>query len=435
MRNYLFVLISIITLSVVALVILQPHPLIQFEAELSRLPPEEALQTLDEPKAYDPRHQNLTLLHVGLLRAAGEFEAAKSLLVPLVAALPKNASIMRQLSEIALLAGDTEAAIGYGEAGYLIDPQRTDREKLGLLQRLERNPKDEIQVLQSVPPDQLTLWEVDRLARLHSASGAPEQAEALYQRISSGRSPFVQDIRKRLVVFLIDDGRSRDALELMMKWYANSNFEAAPMETLLSVLVARGAIREASLMADRALELSPSAGHRLVKIFSRSGHRGIARRLQDAFLAHNDGISADEWETLVEFAGATGDLSGLQIALTAARKESIPTPLLADALLQMLRYQGTRSLIPFRQLATNDLIQHAPLIAAAFAVDQASHDATVHYLIEASQSELSEWDQAIWISIAERLKGTGYDRLLASSSIAMAQLAVAARSAVMEPSQ
>lgn len=433
MRSHVFALLALCTLSVFAIVGMQPETLVKFEAELSRLPPEDALTILQNPDTAPPDQNNIALVHAELLRASGAFPEAEAVLGDLHTTLPGHADITRKLADIALITGEREQALLHRAALYAAEPLAKDRETLGLLNRIGRDRAAEIGVLQSVPPEQLTAWEADRLARLLSEAGRSGDVEHLYLALAGKRGPFRAEARERLVVFLIDEGRNDAALRLAAEWYAASDNDFEVIESLLAVFIARGAIDEAVWLASRSLDVAPATGHRLVRIFSRSGHRAIARRFQDAVLVQEDGIAPEEWRTLIDFAALTGDMSGLHKAIAASPRGTIPEGALPEALLNMLRYQGSSALIPYFQLETEEFGRDAPLVAAAFAVDQSRHDAAVRYLLDAAGTGLSAWDRDVWVSLAARLKGTGYDRLLASGPIATPELAEAAQEILRAP--
>ena len=435
MRRHLVGLFAFLTLALVAVVALQPDARTRFEGDLSHLPPEEALSLLEQPGAYEPEDRNIALLHASLLEATGAFDPARAILEGLLAESPDSAALRNKLAALAVATGDAQAALRYAEADWRAEPGRAARERLGLLHRLSRDTAGEIALLASVPAETLTAFEAGRLAGLLVSTGDVAGAEALYRHLAGTRGPFAEEARKRLVVFLIDAGRPEEARVLAADWYAAGSRDMATVESLLPVFIARGAIDEARWYAEVAMEGSPETGHRLVGVFSRAGHRAIARHLHDTVLAQSDGISREEWVTLVDYAALTGDVSGLQKAMGTAPAGSIPTRQLSDALLQMLRYRGPQALAPYRQLATEELTREAPLVAAAFDIDQARHDSTVRNLVDAAGRDLGDWDQEIWIAMAGRLRGTGFDRQLAASHIPSPRLAEAARQNVAPLSQ
>ncbi len=435
MRTHLIGLVAFLTLALVAVVALQPDARTRFEADLSHLPPEEALALLEQPGAYAPEDRNIALLHASLLEATGAFQPARAILENLLADSPDNVALSNELAALSVTTGDTQAALRYAEAAWRTEPDRASRERLGLLHRLSRDTAGEIALLASVPAETLTPFEAARLAQLLVSTGDLEGAETLYRHLAETRGPSTDEARKRLVVFLIDAGRSDEARILAADWYTAGSRDFATVEALLPVFIARGAIDEARWYAEVAMSGSPEMGHRLVGVFSRAGHRAIARHLHDAVLAQTDGISREEWQTLIDYAALTGDVSGLQKGIGTAPEGSIPTRQLSEALLQMLRYRGPQALAPYRQLATEELTREAPLVAAAFDIDQARHDSTVRNLVDAAGRNLDEWDQEIWISMAGRLRGTGFDRKLAASLIPSPRLAEAARQNVAPLSQ
>lgn len=415
MSRYFLALFAFCILSIVAIIALQPDPLIHFEAELSRMKPEQALETLDAPGAYEIEQHNIALGHAELLMASGNLEGARALLEVIEATLPRNAEVRRRRAQLAKLKNETGAVVDFETAKYAAEHTPKGRATLGLAHRLQRDPKAEIDVLRSVPPEQLSTWEAQRLARLLQATGAHAEAEALFSRLAGGTGELADQAKARLIVMQIDEGRSRDALKEALTWYEVSEFDPAIFETVLPVFLARGAIDEAVWFADQIIELSPASGHKLLHIFSSSGHRAIASRIQDLILSRQTAASEEEWAAIVAFASLTGDVRGLQKIIAGAEQGSIPTATLSNAFLQMLRYQGPRALTPYRQFISEDLADHAPLIAAAFAVEQAQPEVAVRHLVAAAETDLNAWDQSIWLSMALKLTDTGYDRLLLTS--------------------
>lgn len=413
MRRYLLLLLSICTLSIVAVVVLQPNPAIRTEAKLSRLPPQDALKLLEEGDLYGPDDLNIALIHARLSLEAGKLETARKLYREIADVLPEDAKIRDELSKIAQLAGDRADALAELEKAYRLEPTKERRERLAVLERLERNATAEIDVLVSVSPERLSNWEADRLSSLIMQAGDADEIENLYRQTANSGGPFAATAKDRLVVLLIDAGRSQEALEAALGWYVDSKLDAKLLAQLLPVFINRGAFEQALWFADRSMELSPETGYLLVREFARSGHRIAAGRFEDEILARGVALSNDEWRSLIDLAALTGDLHGLQTALAGENSASAPTDLLGEALLQFLRYRGSRALVPYRALFSDDLVAQTPLVASAFAVEHGMLADCVAYLADASGRDMTAWDRAIWLSIAQRLRGSGYLRQLA----------------------
>lgn len=417
MRRYLLLLITFCTLSVAAIVVLQPDPLVRYEAELARLPPEEAILRLEERSPDEMHELNITLVHARLTLAEGDYQGANRLLEELAAGMPQDPGIRDDLADLAFREGNLDEAARHLSVGYEIEPTKDRRERLGLIWRLLRRHHEEISLLASVPPGKLSTWEADRLARLLAAAERTDELKTLYSALASSQSEYSKTAKRNLIVYFVDEGLTTEAVSTAMEWYAASDYDWSLAKDVISAFVSRGAIGEAKWFAEQSVELSPKTGYLLVGEFARNGHRTIARQLQDAFLSQTDRISTDEWVGLIDFAALTGDLRGLQTAIAFSYESDIPEAVLPDVLLQFLRYQGTRALVPYRHMATDRLSKEAPLIAAAFAVEQGRLETTVAHLVDASKDELSEWDRAIWLAMAQRLDGTGYDRQLLASGV------------------
>ena len=415
MGRYFLAVLALCASSVLSIIALQPDPLVRFEADLSRMAPENALDKLNKPGSYDIEQHNVALFHTDLLIASGDFLAAETLLTKLNETLPQNEEVGRRQAKIASLLGKSDAKIQFAKAEHEKHPTPDSRSALSRIYRVQRNQDAEIDVLRSVAPEQLSQWEAARLARLLLANGEYDEAESLFLQLAAGDGELADQAKIRLIVMHIDEGRSHEVLNRLMEWYVASEFSPKVVEALLPVFLARGAINEAIWIAEKVVEFSPASAHRLLRLFSNSGHRAIARHLQDEILSRRSTLTQDEWAAITKFAALTGDVRGLQTAIVKANAHDMPPALLADALLQLLRYQGPRALIPYRKFATPDLADQAPLIAAAFAIEQAQPEAAVRHLAMAAETDLGDWDQSIWLSIALKLANTGYDRLLLNS--------------------
>ncbi|MGO4914809.1 tetratricopeptide repeat protein [Pseudogemmobacter sp. W21_MBD1_M6] len=406
MQRYVLMLSGFCALAVLAILFLLPSPTVRFEGELAMMEPDDALVRLNRASDATEFSDNLSLTHADLAMMSGDMATARRALVRLSGVKPLTALVQDDLAEIARINGDLSGAITHLTAAYADTPTPERRKALGLYHRIGQNKAAEITVLQSVPPRRLSDWEVIRLADLLSSTRQFEPLEALYRVVAAGETKVADAFKMRLVDFLVETGRPDDAAAVALIWYRDADYDQAPLDIAVPVLIGRGAIAQAAALALRALQSSPDTGHSMILTFAKSGHRAIALELQRRNLARSLVVSNEEWATYTVMAEMTGDLRGLRQALSSRTQSRIEEDVLIPVLMQFLRYQGAGALTPYRALLTPALLRKAPLIGAAWA--RAHHRTAEAYadLVSAAQQPLSDWDKDIWVYTANTLRGT-----------------------------
>ncbi|TNC74975.1 hypothetical protein [Rubellimicrobium roseum] len=418
MQRYAFALFAICAVAVYAILVLRPDPAVEFEAELSGMEPAEALARLEARDGRVDLTENLRLLQARLATAAGDLDAARAAYEEIIATGSPTARLFDELADVAALSGDLAAAAAFKARAQDMEPQADRRQALGYWYRLLGDEAEETRLLVATAPERLTDFERERLAALLLARGETDAYRDLHMAISETGGEGALAARRRLLELGIDAGRPDEALELALGWFRMEPHRKEGLDASLRTLVGRGALDQAVRLATVAVGTDPEIGPVPVTAFIDTGHGGIGRRLQALWLAGDAGLDGQDWQALVRVAERTGDLTGLREALARASHRRSPDGIAADApppatvFLQFLRYQGARALLPYQGAMTSQTFEGAPLVGAAWYGWLRQPTATYDYLLAAAEGPLTDWDRAIWMSVASDLRGTPFFRSL-----------------------
>lgn len=415
MRDFAMGSLVLCAVAIGGIVVLRPDPAVRLEAELSRLEPEEALKELREVEGRVTFHDNLELLYGRLSLADGDLDSARRSFQRLLAGAGPSEEVLEALAGIEATAGDLTAAAAFLQQAYDAFPTEERRLRLGGWYRSLHRPEAERDLLLSQDPVVLTTWEIEHLGLLLIHEGRIDDYERLLATLADSDVEGHLTYKRKLLGFLIEAGRSREAVLVAARWIEGQQ-AAEALETSVRAMIGRGAINAAVLLARKGFVLAPADSHVVLPIFARSGHGGIARILQREWLATRTTLSDAEWSTLSLLAESTGDMRGLQAAL-ASGGQSASAASTGHALMQFLRYRGPQALVPFRNLLNQDIYKEVPLVGAAWNGWQGDRTATYRYLLAASHQPLSDWDQLIWMSLLEGLKGTSFHRSLLAGAV------------------
>lgn len=414
-RDFTMASLVLCAAAIGGIVVLRPDPTVRLEAELSRLEPEEALKGLREAERRVTFHDNLELLYGRLSLADGDLDSARRSFQRLLARAGPSEEVLEALAGIEATAGDLTAAAAFLRRAYDTFPTEERRLRLGGWYRTLHQPEAERDLLLSEDPVVLTPWEIEHLGLLLIREARLDDYERLLATLADSDAESHLAYKRKLLEFLIEAGRSREAVSVAARWAAGPQ-AAEALDTSVRAMIGRGAIDAAVVLARDGFTVAPADSHVVLPIFARSGHGGIARILQLEWLATRTTLSDAEWSTLSLLAEGTGDMTGLQRALAFGGRSASPGST-APALMQFVRYRGPQALVPYRNLLNEDIYKAVPLLGAAWNGWQGDHAATYRYLIAASQQPLSEWDQLIWMSLLERLKGSPFHRALLAGAV------------------
>ena len=414
MRRHLVFLASFCALALIAILSLRPTEAVRVEGSLAELTPEAALEVLDRAAGTGAFSENLALIYSRLALGAGDPAKARRALSRIATQEGLNALGEEHLSEVERMAGDLAKASMHLQRAYRQEPTEARRLKLGLWARLQRDRMAELQVLQSVPPDKLTGWEVERLADLLLQAGQMADVEALYRQTTGIGGDEADWLRASLVDLLAETGRLDAAMAEVRRWFVAEAPDQHVLEVTLPVLLDRGALGEAFALARLSQDMAPESSHVLLPLFARSGHRAAVLALQDRWLRGANRISADEWKTLAGLAAGSGDLRGLRAALAIQSVPPKDPQILEEVFLQFLRFQGPDSLWPYLRFMTAEQMDSAPLVGAAVMRAAGRPDLVYRYLVAAARQPMIDWDRDIWMGMARQFQGTDTYRQLMS---------------------
>lgn len=415
MRNFALASAALCAAAVAGVMALRPDPAVRLEAELSRLEPEEALRELRGAEGRIAFHDNLELLYGRLSLADGDLDRARRSFQRLHAQASPSEEVLETLAGIEAAAGDLAAAAVYLRQAQEAFPSADRRLRLGGWYQALRQPGAERDLLLSEDPTVLTPPEIERLGLLLIHDGRIRDYEALFTTLADSTVDGHLAFKRRLLEYLIEAGRSAEAVAAAARWTAGPQ-GAEALEASVRALIGRGAIDAAILVARDGFRAVPAESHKVLPIFARSGHGGIARILQGEWLATRTTLTDAEWETLSYLAESTGDMRGLQAAL-ASGGGMAGAPAVGQALMQFVRYRGAGALVPWRGLLNEDVYKAAPLVGAAWANWRGDRAATYRHLVAASRQPLSEWDQLIWMSLLDGLRGSPFHRMLLAGAV------------------
>lgn len=408
-----------------------PDPGVALEAELSRLEPEAALRDLRRAEGRIAFHDNLQLLHARLSLADGDLDGARQSFLRLLARAGPSEEVLDSLAGIEVASGQLGRAAVFLRRAHALYPTPERRARLGGWYRALRLPGAERALLQAADPHDLTAPEADRLAQLLIAAGQAAEYEALLVALSQGPGDTAPGARQRLLEYLVEAGRAPEAVVAATGWAAAPE-GGATLEGSVRTLIGRGAIDAAILVARAGFKAAPPEAHAVLPVLARSGHGGIARHLQGEWLALRPRLTEAEWATLAALAESTGDMRGVQLALARGGAQASPGAR-GRALLQVMRYRGAVALVPYRGLMTPEVLAATPLLGAGWAAWRGDRRASYRHLLDAAAQPLGSWDQLIWMSIAEGLRGTPFHRALLAGAVDHPGLRQRLRDSVIAP--
>jgi len=384
-----------------AVLLLRPDTALRREAELAQLAPTAALAELGGYVDYGPQEQGLAQTHARLAFGAGDFDLARALFADLADTFPEDPSVWDMLARIEDIAGDFSTAAGHLARAHALEPTMERRNRLGLLYRILDRPEEEAALLIAAPAADLSAADVDRAVALLLAAGKTEDVVNLYLRLIAEAPSRTGQMKEKLIVFLVDLGRSEEAHAHAIGWIAQKPHNTALPARLVRSFIARGEIDAAWMIGQHQLSREAGGMGQIVLRFAETGHGGLARMLQSEWLTRAGELSDDDWSALSEMAARTGDLTGLRNAL--ARPQTPAPEVLGKALLQLLRYHGSQALLPYRAHAGPDLAQAAPLVGAALALEMSQPETAARLLATARAADLGPRDLAVWQALSDRL--------------------------------
>lgn len=415
MRNFAVASLALCAAAVAGVMALRPDPAVQLEAELSRLEPEEALRELRGAEDRIAFHDNLELLYGRLSLADGDLDRARRSFQRLRAQASPSEEVLETLAGIEAAAGDLAAAAVFLRQAQEAFPSAQRRLRLGGWYQALRRPEAERDLLLSEDPTVLTPGEIDRLGLLLIHGGRTRDYETLFTTLADSSVDGHLAFKRKLLEYLIETGRPAEAVAAAARWTAGHK-GAEALDASVRALIGRGAIDAAILVSRDGFRAVPGESHVVLPIFARSGHGGVARILQGEWLATRTALTDAEWATLSYLAESTGDMRGLQAALASdgGMAGALAT---GQALMQFVRYRGAQALVPWRGLLNEDVYKAAPLVGAAWASWRGDRAATYRHLVAAARQPLSEWDQLIWMSLLEGLRGSPLHRALLAGTV------------------
>jgi hypothetical protein len=430
MRSHAMMSLVLGAVAIGGIVALRPDPGVEFEAKLSRLEPEEALKELRQAEGKMPFHGNLELLYGRLSLADGDLEAARRSFLRLRSQAALSEEVLETLAGIAVTAGDLPMAAVHLRRAYEVAPSPERRARLSGWYRSLRMPIAERQLLESVDPSELAAWEVERLGLLLVNADRIGDYEQLLSVLAEGDTDGHLAFKRRFIEFLIEGGRAGEAVVAATRWAERQQDGA--LEMAVRALIGRGAIDAAILVAREGFRVAPEDGHVVLPVFAGSGHGGVARLLQAEWLAGRAQLTDAEWATLALLAETTGDMRGLHAALATQGTTAGPGAR-AGAFMQFVRYRGAAALVPYRQLLSEDVFTAAPLVGAAWAAWRGDQPASFRHLVVAAKEPLGEWDQLIWMSLFDGLRGSTFHQVLLAGGVDNPDLRRRLRDSVIPP--
>jgi tetratricopeptide (TPR) repeat protein len=398
-------LFAICFVSAATVFFLRLSPAQRFEADLSNLTPQAAIERLAAAEGQGPLDQNLELRLGELSLRAGDILTAQRVFERLGARPRLTGFAEEKLAELAMLEGKLAQAAQHLNKAYRFNPTPKIRKQLGGWYRALRDTMGEFQVLSSVPSAALDPFEASRLVDLLAAATRYDVLERTLASLANQEDGNSAHWRARLIDFLLDAGRPSDAVAQARGWIAMDS-DGTVLSTSVAALLARGAVREATTLAVEALARRPKSAHVAILRFVERGYVGVALALEAEWLAELGAPDARAWATIVEVAAGTGNIDGIHTALDYTRGSPMEPATVAAALGQVLRYRGPRALFSERAWITPPVVEQAPLLAAAIAAEAGLQRSLYDALVSAAALPLQDWELKIWLSLAHRLRGT-----------------------------
>jgi hypothetical protein len=432
MPRPILALFAICLIAVLTVSFLRLSPAQRLEAELADLSPEAALERLAAAQKKGPLDPNLEARLAELALRAGDRVTAREVFERLGLQPRYAATAEAKLAELARLDGDLERAAAHLDAAYRLAPTANMRLRLGGWYRALRDVGGELGVLSAVPPRSLEPFEASRLLQLLAAERRFDAVERVLAELAS-RQNAGEPWRARFIDFLLDAGRPAAALARARSWTA-ADPESTTLTESVAAFLDRGAVQEATMLASESLSLRPRTTHVVLLSFVERGYIGIAVALQDVWLRELGPPDSEAWATITEIAARTGNIDGIRFALDLVRDRPGPPEALARALSQMLRYRGPQVLVSERKWLTPAVLQKAPLLAAAVAAQAGRQRSLYDALVSAAEQPLGNWELDLWLSLAQRLRGTpAWFQLLAELPRGTPAAAAIIQSAVVTP--
>ena len=408
MHRYVVALAVICLLALGTVVLLRPDPAVEFEAALGRLEPAVALERLGVADRRAGLTENLRLIQARLALAVGELDIARAAYETILSSDGANLQVLDELTELEVIEGNLSEAAALQSHAQTLAPNPARRQTLGYWYRVLGDSGSEIALLEATPPRQLTPPERTRLAELYLADGAIDAYREMLLVLSEASGEDRLRARRQLLELEIEGNDTPAALALALGWSASDPEDGEALEASLATLVGRGAMAEATRLAESAAATEPDVGMVPARVFLAAGHGGIARKMLGRWLEADPALNAEDWQALVQFAERSGEVSTLRRAL--ARPGSTDSPPPPELFLQFLRYQGPRALLPFEREMDAETFVALPLIGAAWSSWHRQIPQTYAYLIAAAEAPLTDWDRDIWMSIAQDLRSTPFYR-------------------------
>ncbi|MFG6665240.1 hypothetical protein ACGYKB_18460 [Sulfitobacter sp. 916] len=399
-RDSLFPLILFVILGLGAAFVLIPKGELDQEAQLAALSDAQALSLLNT--SQEPLSPRLAFRQSELTAAAGDGLLAEKLLADLETRSEPTAAISAARADLALRAGDLAQAAVYLAAAQERMPHREQRRKLAALYYHLGDWAAERRTLISVPLTELSGPELVRLVDLTAAEGATAEALDVARAALPLAGQSAPLLAERLTAIALRTGQS-DLLARIAPIWLSKPQAAAVAASVARVMTVRP--RSAKIFAAAVVAETPKARVLLAKAFTDAGLYDVARLLIQPWMAFRL-QTAERWETVILYAGRSGDFGPLEDLLRQMGPHEIPPK---NAFLPLIRYGGEGALLPYQRWLTPAYLESAPLVEAAWALTRQRPDEAFAALQRAAQMER---DPALWHAIADRMHDTEYrDRL------------------------
>ena len=392
----------ICALSVIVAYELQFSPTQQIEAELSGFAPDVALEHLAIADAAGKLNDSLLVTMGDLALLIGDTDRARTVFERLAESHSLYATAKARLADMSASTGDLAAAAMHLKAAHDAAPNSEARARLGGWYRLLDDRAAERRLLASVAPADLTEFEALRLLDLERTAGRIDDIDAVLASLADLGGRTGHKWRLARLDFLLDTDRPGDARRAATAWWAE-DLDAARLKDLVRTLLNRGAIDEATYLAEMTLLQYPSIAHPVLRTFIETGNAARAIALELRWLEALEHPDDGAWVTVTDVASATGDVRGIRALVERGGQARSDPVVVAAALEQVLRYKGAEAVRILGDALTPAVIAASPLLEAALAVDERRIYDT---LSRAAHMPMTEWQADLWFAIARRLRGT-----------------------------